>query len=287
MNFIAEISSNHNKSIDRCFKFIDIASYIGCDSIKFQLFKIEKLFSQEILSRSEEHRKRKEWELPEDFLKPLSNYSRSKGLNFSCTPFDLDAVDTLFEHVDFYKIASYELLWDDLLAKCASTGKDVVISTGMANTNEIKHAVEVLKLNGCKNPKILHCVSSYPTPIDECNLSAISTIRDLTGCEIGWSDHSVNKSVIERAIHHWNAKIIEFHLDLDGNGEEFSPGHCWLPETIGPIIKSFRESLIADGNGIKEPTKSELADRDWRTDPADGLRPMKNTRNNFINQFYE
>ena len=74
---------------------------------------------------------------------------------------------------------------------------------------------------------------------------------------------------------------------MDGNGEEFSPGHCWLPETIGPIIKSFRESLIADGNGIKEPTKSELADRDWRTDPADGLRPMKNTRNNFINQFYE
>ena len=281
MQFIAEISSNHNKDIDRCFEFINQASLIGCDCIKFQLFKVDKLFAPEILSKSIEHRKRKEWELPEEFLEPLAKYTKSKGLNFSCSPFDLNAVDTLFDFVDFYKIASYELLWDELLEKCAKTGKDVIISTGMANLKEIKNAVKILKENGCTSPKILHCVSSYPAPINECNLSCIQTIRRETGCEVGWSDHSVKRSVIERAIQHWNASIVEFHLDLDGEGEEYGPGHCWLPETIAPIIYCYKESLLADGNGIKEPVSSEISDRDWRTDPIDGLRPLIKVRKNF------
>jgi N-acetylneuraminate synthase len=116
--FIAEVSSNHHQSLDRCFEFVDAAARIGCDAVKFQLFRVEKLFAPEILSRSETHRRRKQWELPLEFLEPLAQRSRRQGLAFACTPFDLQAVADLEPHVDFYKIASYELLWHDLIRAC-------------------------------------------------------------------------------------------------------------------------------------------------------------------------
>lgn len=278
INFIAEISSNHHRDLHRSFKFIDAASQAGCSAVKFQLFKIEQLFSPEILARSEKHRKRKEWELPLEFVPKLAQHCRKVGIEFSCTPFYLDAVAELEPYIDFYKIASYELLWDDLLAACAKTGKPIILSTGMALMEEIQHAVEVLRNNGCASPTLLHCTSAYPTPYAEANLAAIETIRQATGCEVGWSDHTVEPAVIHRAIHHWGAKVIEFHLDLDGKGEEYGAGHCWLPEKIGAVINDVNKGFIADGNGVKEPVPSELPDRLWRADPSDGLRPLKELR---------
>ena len=278
--FIAEVSSNHSRDIDRAIEFIDSASKVGCDAVKFQLFKIEKLFSAEILENSKQHRDRKQWELPLDFVPLLSNRCKEKGIQFSCTPFYLDAVNELESYVDFYKIASYELLWDQLLIACARTGKPVIISTGMANLGEIKHAVKVLRNNNCE-PIVLHCTSAYPTPYKEAHLSAIETIRKSTGCEAGWSDHTVDPGVVHRAIHKWDARVIEFHLDLEGKGEEFESGHCWLPDQIGSVIKQVRHAEDADGDGIKEPVPSEMSDRLWRTDPSDGLRPFKSIRNTF------
>ena len=278
--FIAEVSSNHSRNIERAIEFIDCASKVGCDAVKFQLFKVDKLFAPEILKNSKKHRDRKHWELPLDFLPILFKKCKEKKIQFGCTPFYLDAVKDLEPYVDFYKIASYELLWDDLLIACALTKKPVVISTGMANLIEIKHAVEVLRKNGCE-PKVLHCTSAYPTPSNEANLSAIDTIRQSTKCAVGWSDHTVSPTVIHRAVHKWDAKIIEFHLDLDGKGEEFNSGHCWLPNDIEELIKQIRDSDKIDGDGIKEPTPSELTDREWRTDPSDGLRPFKIIRKSF------
>ena len=150
----------------------------------------------------------------------------------------------------------------------------------MANLEEIKHAVKILRKNSCE-PKVLHCTSAYPTPFNEANLSAIETIRKITGCEVGWSDHTVNSGVIHRAVHKWDAKIIEFHLDLDGKGEEFGSGHCWLPDKIEEVIKQIKEAKLTDGDGVKEPVPSELSDRQWRTDPSDGLRPFKSIRKIF------
>jgi N-acetylneuraminate synthase len=182
---------------------------------------------------------------------------------------------------------------------------------------------------------LLHCVSGYPTPPDQCNLAAIETLRrdfcilhSAFRIEFGWSDHSVNPAVIERAVQRWGASMIEFHLDLDGQGEEYSKGHCWLPAQIGEVIRACRrlgvpgcrsaglsESegdasrlpqpasarlwhadtpilpcaytppysptpalLPMDGTGLKAPVPSELPDRDWRSDPGDGLRPLKHVR---------
>jgi N-acetylneuraminate synthase len=124
----------------------------------------------------------------------------------------------------------------------------------------------------------LHCVSAYPTPIEEANLSAIAAIREATGCNTGWSDHTRKASVIERAVHRWGARVVEFHLDLDGEGAEYAAGHCWLPEEIAPVIARIRESAVADGYGFKGPQPSELSDREWRADPADGMRPLHHIR---------
>ena len=278
VNFIAEVSSNHSRDLERSLEFIDVASKVGCDSVKFQLFKIEQLFAPEILMQSEKISNRKQWELPLEFLPILAERCKEKNIQFGCTPFYLAAVQELQPYVDFYKIASYELLWDDLLAACAKSGKPVIISTGMANLSEIKHAAKVLRNNNCE-PIMLHCTSAYPTPYNEANLTAIETIRNSIGCEVGWSDHTVNPGVIHRAIHKWNANFVEFHLDLDGKGDEFESGQCWLPEQIGSLINQVRNAENADGDGVKEPVPSEIPDLNWRADPSDGLRPFKSIRN--------
>ena len=277
INFIAEVSSNHSRDLDRCFEFIQRSAVAGCSAVKFQLFRIDELFAVGSLPANEIERRRN-WELPLEFLPKLSQRCREVGIQFSCTPFYLKAVDELEPYVDFYKIASYELLWDDLLIACAKTGKPIILSTGMASMDEIQHAVNVLRKNGCSSPTLLHCTSAYPTPYADANLAAIEAIRQTTNCDVGWSDHTVEPGVIHRAIHRWGAKIIEFHIDLDGKGEEYSAGHCWLPKQIGDVINEVRKGFIADGSGIKEPVPSELPDRLWRADPSDGLRPLKEVR---------
>ena len=276
--FIAEASSNHDRDLARALAFVDAAADAGCDAVKFQLFKIAKMFAPEILSKSAKHRARAEWELPLKHLKPIAERCAARDIAFSCTPFYLDAVEELRPYVAFYKIASYELLVTPLLEACAQTGKPIVLSTGMATMDEIKGAAATLKRAGARDVTLLHCVSAYPTPAAEANLSALAAIRDATGCKVGWSDHTRRPAVVERAVHRWGASAVEFHLDLDGKGAEYASGHCWLPEEIAPVIARIRESLAADGSGLKAPQPSELSDREWRADPDDGMRPLKHVR---------
>lgn len=283
--FVAEVSSNHSCNINRAKEFIRVSSEICCYAVKFQLFKIDELFSQEVLKNSDEHRKRENWELPVEFIPELAKYAHELGLKFSCTPFYLKAVEELEPYVDFYKIASYELLWDDLIIACAKTGKDLVLSTGMATIKEIEHAVDIFRKHSNSNLILLHAISGYPTPVKEANLKAIQTLRDKFNCKVGLSDHSVSPSVITRATFKWDVSMIEFHLDLDEKGEEYKGGHCWLPYEMKNTINFIKDGLLADGTGVKTAAPSELSDRDWRADPSDGLRPLKKIRDT-INEKY-
>ena len=276
--FIAEASSNHGRELERALKFVDVAAGVGCDAVKFQLFRIDHMFAPEILAKSEKHRARRAWELPLEHLAPIAERCSNRGILFACTPFYREAVGELAPFVAFYKIASYELLVTPLLTDCAATGKPVVLSTGMATMDEILGAVTTLRDAGCTDITLLHCVSAYPAPAFEANLAAIASLRDATGVKVGWSDHTRRPAVIERAVHHWRAATIEFHLDLDGRGAEYASGHCWLPGEIAPVIARIRESFAADGTGFKEPQPSERDDRDWRADPSDGMRPLKSVR---------
>src|SRR6202451_1955633 len=176
--FTAEASSTHDRDLSRALAFVDAAAAAGCDAVKFQLFKIDRMFAPEILVRSEKHRARKQWELPLSHLAPLAEHCRARGIQFSCTPFYREAVEELRPFVSFYKVASYELLVTDLLRACAQTGKPVVLSTGMATTDEIAGAAATLVAAGATDVTLLHCVSAYPTPAAEANLSAIAAIRD-------------------------------------------------------------------------------------------------------------
>src|SRR6478735_4653311 len=158
--FIAEASSNHGRDLSRALAFVDAAADAGCDAVKFQLFKIDRMFAPEILRQSPKHRARAEWELPLAHLKPLAEHCSARKIQFSCTPFYLEAVAELAPFVDFYKVASYELLVGDLLKACARTGKPVVLSTGMATLDEIRAAARALQEAGARDVTLLHCVSA-------------------------------------------------------------------------------------------------------------------------------
>jgi len=290
IDFIAEVSSNHNRDLSRMKEFIHVSKEVGCTGVKFQLFKIDELFSPEILERSEPHRKRKNWELPVEYIPELADLSHSLGLSFGCTPFYLEAVDILKPYVDFYKIASYELLWLELFEKCGHTSKPVVFSTGMATIEEVENTLNAVLQSPSNDITLLHCNSSYPTPITDANLAGIQTLRNMVKTikkenkaiiKVGYSDHTVSPAVLYRAIYHFDVDFIEFHIDLDGKGEEYAAGHCWLPDEIAEVIKNITTGFEADGNGKFEPSSSEIPDRDWRADPSDGLRPLKEIRKGF------
>ena len=221
---------------------------------------------------------RGEWELPLTHSKPLSERCRARGIQFSCTPFYIQAVEELRPFVDFYKIASYELLVTPLLEACAKTGKPIVLSTGMATLDEIRPLPR--RLQECRRAR--RDASPLRVRLSDARRRSQSLrdgdIREATGMNVGWSDHTRRPSVIERAVHHWNAAAIEFHLDLDGEGAEYASGHCWLPEEIAPVIARIRESLDADGAGFKGPQPSEIADREWRADPVRRHAPALSVR---------
>jgi len=280
--FVAEISSNHHRDLNRCLQFVQTAADIDCDAVKFQLFRVRELFAPEALEHNTRLLEREAWQLPPTFLDDISASCRERKIMFSCTPFYLQAVGELLPFVDFYKIASYELLWSNLLRECAQTGKPVVLSTGMATIAEVEQACSVLRGAGCHDITLLRCVSSYPAKAQECNLASIQALRDRCECSVGWSDHSVQPAVIYRAVHYWRSSMIEFHLDLEGNGAEFASGHCWLPQQIGSVIAMVRTGAAADGDGAVAPAASELDEREWRADQEDGLRPLKSTRSHLL-----
>lgn len=143
-NLIAEISRNHQRNISRCFRFIEIAAKIGCNKIKIQLFKIDEIFSQDIIRQIETYRNRWEWELPVSFRRDLKQRCAENKILFSCASFYLFAVDELRSHADRYKNVSYELIWGELLTTCAETSLPVTLPTGMATIDETDHPVNVL-----------------------------------------------------------------------------------------------------------------------------------------------
>ena len=284
---IAEVSSNHNQDLDRSKAFIKVAADSGCDAVKFQLFKIDQLFSKKVLDNSEEHQRRKNWELPVSFIPELSNYAHECGIQFGCTPFYLDAVQELDPYVDFFKIASYELLWLDLFNACGDTGKPFIFSTGMANLDEVETALQTITKTKSTDITVLKCTSNYPTDPKDVHLESISELRKLaenygSNIGVGLSDHTRSIPVILRAIHKYAVSMVEFHLDIDQEGVEYGPGHCWLPEEVKQLRSMIDDGFAADGDPQFGPSESEQQERTWRADPSDGLRPLLETRHHYL-----
>ncbi len=286
LRLVAEVCSNHHTDLGRCLRFVDAAAELGCAAVKFQQFRIEQLFAPEALRHDPRLLERRAWELPEAFNPALAARARERGIAFASTPFYRAAVETLTPLVDFFKVASYQVLWHELLREVAWTGKPVVLATGMATLEEVRAAVDVLREAGCADLTLLHCVSSYPTPVAQANLRAIETLRRSFELPVGWSDHSASAEVVLRAVRRFRADPVELHLDLEGAGEEYSGGHCWLPTQVSALLAALEEEVApalpashaADGDGRKVPQPGELVERLWRSDPHDGLRPLAAVR---------
>jgi len=281
--FIAELGSNHNGDLERAYELIDACAQAGARAVKIQVFRIDDLFSPEVLRTRPEIAAREAWEFALGMLAPLAARARERGMTFGATPFGLWAVDAVAPHVDFLKVASYELLWHDLLRACAATGKPLIVSTGMAAEAEIDAAVQVVRAAGGEDLTLLHCVSAYPTPPEQCNLAAIAALRERHGCPVGWSDHSADGAVVERAVRRWDAAQVELHVDLpDAAGHE-AGAHNWTPADLAATIAAcagppLDDDAPADGDGRKRPMPAEAHDVPWRADPSDGLRPLLATR---------
>jgi sialic acid synthase SpsE len=280
--FIAELGSNHNRDPERIRALIGGAAAAGCEAVKLQVFRLDDLFAREALASNAQLVERREWEFPQELLPEVRATCDDAGLELGATPFALWAVDELAPHVDFFKIASYELLWHELIRACASTGKPLIVSTGMASEDEIAAAVSAAGAD----LRLLHCVSGYPTPPEQSNLAAIETLRKRFGCHVGWSDHTGSEEVVVRAVARWHASDVELHIDLDGAGFE-AGAHNWTAERVARLraaIDVARPSATSalDGDGLKRPQPIEQPDVPWRADPVDGLRPLRALRRRLL-----
>ena len=277
--FIAEIGSNHNRNLKRVYKLINKAKELEFYAVKFQFFKIEKLYSKKAKKLYQKALKKKKRELPAKFIPKISNYCKRKKIKFICTPFDIESIDFLKKYVDYFKIASYELNWKKLLLLCAKTKKPIIISTGMATSKEVKNSFNLIKKIN-KNISLLHCVSSYPAKVSSCNLNSIQFLRKKFKCPVGWSDHTVNPLIIFNVVKYQKADYVEMHFDLDGKGWEEKEGnhHCWLPKNISEIFDFIKREKTINGKFTKKYSLEEKKERNYRADPVDGLRPIKSYR---------
>ena len=268
---IAEAGVNHNGDINTAKKLIDVAAEAGVDYVKFQSFKADKLVSPDakkadyqIKNTEEEddsqYQMLKQLELSVDDHIELIEYCSLKKINFFSTAFDLDGISYLSSlNLGVFKIPSGELTNFPYLRAVANTGLPVILSTGMANLDEIQKSVEVLISNGTKKNQItvLHCNTEYPTPMIDVNLKAMLTIKEKLGVSIGYSDHTLGIEVPIAAVA-LGAEVIEKHFTLDRGLK--GPDHkaSLEPKELINMVSSIRniEKAIS-GSGIKEPSSSE------------------------------
>tara|TARA_R110002020_G_scaffold440149_1_gene650774 strand:+ start:3211 stop:4257 length:1047 start_codon:yes stop_codon:yes gene_type:complete len=256
---IAEMSANHNGSIETAFKIIEMAKRCGADAVKMQSYTADTITLNS--DKADFQIEGGLWDgqtlyelyqsayTPWEWHKPLFEKARSLGITMFSSPFDTTAVDMLEDlNTPAYKIASFEAIDLPLIKYVAQTGKPLIISTGMANDIEIMEAIDAAKSGGCKQLAILHCVSGYPAPASDYNLRTIQDMQQRFGLLTGLSDHTLDNTTAIASVA-LGANIIEKHvtLDRDGGGpddsfslEELELKHlceasrtCW--ESLGQV----------------------------------------------------
>lgn len=271
VTIIAEAGVNHNGDIELAKELIDAAAAANVDYVKFQTFRADTLVSREV--KMAEYQKKntksgksqyellKKLELSHDHHMLLMDYSISKGTRFFSTAFDVEGLEYLNTlGFNMFKSPSGEITNYPYLQKLADLGKPVILSTGMADLNEIEDAIEVLtsKKLTLEDITVLHCNTEYPTPFKDVNLMAMKTIANECKVQIGYSDHTLGIEVPIAAVA-LGATVIEKHFTLDRNMQ--GPDHqaSLEPEELISMVAAIRNiELAVSGNGIKTPSISEL-----------------------------
>lgn len=219
---VAEISGNHNGDLQKALDILEAAKLAGADAVKLQTYTADTLTidcrSEDFLIKSGLWKGSTLYELykkantPWEWHEILFKRGQELGITVFSSPFDATAVDFLETlNCPAYKIASFEAVDLPLIEKVATTGKPIIISTGLADLKEIQEAVTTAKKNGCNDIALMHCVSAYPTPVEDCDLKMISELSERFDSVIGWSDHTSGIEVALASIP-LGASIIEKHI---------------------------------------------------------------------------
>ena len=265
---IAEAGVNHNGDINIAKRLIDEAKRSGADIVKFQTFNPQKLASKYATMAEYQKENLGREESQEAMLSKLTlswgeyvelaEYCKKIGIKFLSTPFESESIHFLDDLQDIWKIPSGEITNYPYLVDIAKTGKEVILSTGMSNIDEVKGAIDVLKKHGAGKITLLHCTTNYPTPMDDVNLRAMLTIEKECGCAVGYSDHTQGIEVPIAAVA-MGATVIEKHFTLDRNMD--GPDHkaSLEPDELKAMVSAIRNVEKAMGDGNKVPSPSEMA----------------------------
>ena len=271
---IAEAGVNHNGDINLAKQLIDKAGEAGVDYVKFQMFKADKVVSKNA-SKADYQKQTtgnnesqldmvKRLEISIDEYRELNEYCSDKDVDIFATAFDLDSIDTMNKYKpEVIKIPSGEITNLPYLEKLCNIDYKpwIYLSTGMCTLSEIETAIGVLHSNGQNKITVLHCNTEYPTPMVDVNLRAMQTIGTAFDVEVGYSDHTLGIEVPIAAVA-LGARVIEKHFTLDRSME--GPDHkaSLEPDELKQMVSSIRNIEKALGSTIKQPTKSELKNKD-------------------------
>lgn len=254
---IAEMSANHNGKIDTAFRIIEEAKKAGADAVKLQTYTADTITlnsdAEDFMVRGGLWDGRNLYDLyqeahtPWDWHAPLFEYASKQGITIFSSPFDSTAVDLLEElNTPAYKIASFEVVDLALIKYVASTGKPMIISTGMADAEEIQEAIDTARSGGCKELAILHCVSGYPAPAQDYNLRTIPDMINRYGLLTGLSDHTLDNTTAVTSVA-MGASIIEKHFTLNRNGGGPDDSFSLNPADLAALCQGARTAWEAMG----------------------------------------
>lgn len=272
---IAEMSANHNQSYDDAVQIIKAAKDSGADAVKIQTYTCDTMTincnSDSFMIKGDSPwAGRNFYELYQEAYTPwewqpkLKKVADEIGITLFSTPFDETAVDFLEEmNVPCYKIASFELIDIPLLEKVASTGKPVIMSTGMGTLSEIEEAVKTLRNCGVKDILLLKCTSSYPAPPEEANLATIIHMSEMFDLPVGLSDHTLGIAVPVAAVV-MGAVAIEKHFTLSRKKEGPDSFFSIEPAEMKELVNSVRVAERSIGKVCYEPTAKEMDSRKFR-----------------------